>query len=191
MSDRPSRVDRLAAQIVHAERVRALAAPITCYLIRVLTALAPGDVEELSRWQLRNEQAEAVVDRVTGALGEPRLVVRGALSDCLRLDVWGDYGAYYAEVERRYRMSGEADQAIERVLGRPPSRYPLLIHRVIGVWRPGQADYSMLTIEDDRRAAACEGYLVAHGRAFPTNLSLLEVSVREQWQGWPLLWRWF
>ena len=97
MGDRPDRTDRLAAQVTHAERLRTLAGPNTCYLLRVLGALAPEDLEELGRWQLRDERAEAIVDRITAALSEPRQVVPEVLGNCLRLDVWGDYEACYAE----------------------------------------------------------------------------------------------
>src|SRR5262249_35993837 len=147
--------------------------------------------EELGRWQLRNERAEAIVDRLTAALGEPRQVVREVLSNCLRLDVWGEYETSYAEAEHRYRASGESDVVIERKIGRPPSCYPFLLHGVIDLWRPGQAYSSTLIIEDDRQYAVCRGYLVAQGRAYTTSLSLLEASVRGQWEGWSVLWRWF
>jgi hypothetical protein len=87
------------------------------------------------------------------------------------------------------------DAAIERTIGRPPRRYPFLLHGGLRVWRPGPddgpPDYGNLTIEDGRRAAICYGYLVARGRVYATHLSLLEASVREDWQGWPGLWRWF
>jgi hypothetical protein len=189
--ERAARTERLTNLVAQARQVQTLAHPTTAYLLRVLDALTPDDIEELSLWQLRNERAEGIVDRITAELGEHRQAVRGVLSDCLRLDVWGDYDRHYAAVRDRYEASGEADAAIERRIGRPPRTYSFLLHGCVDQWRPEQEDFSTLIIEDDTWGAICDGYLVAKGRAFSTKLALMEASVREGWQRWHILWRWF
>jgi hypothetical protein len=81
--ERAARTERLTDLVAHARRVQALALPTTAYLLRVLHALTPEDFEELSRWQLRKERAESIVDRITAELGEHRQAVRGVLGACL------------------------------------------------------------------------------------------------------------
>lgn len=189
--ERVARIERLVDLVAQARQVQALAHPTTAYLLRVLSVLTPDDLEELGRWQLRNERAEGIVDRVTAELGEQRQGVRRVLSDCLRLDVWGDYDRHYATVRQRYEASGEPDVAIERSLRRPPHTYSVLLHGCVNQWLPKQEDFSTLIIEDDRWGAICDGFLVAKGRAFSTKLALMEASIREGWQNWQALWRWF
>lgn len=189
--ERASRSERLASFVAQARALIELARPATAYLLRVLDALKPDEVEELGKWELDKPKSEGIVDRLTAQLGEHRQVVRETLSRCLRLDVWGDNLDRNEALQRRYRESGEKDADIERTLGRPPKVYPFVHHFVVELWRPDQEDYSGLNLEDDRWGAICEGYLVATGRGFPTTLSLLEATVRQEWPKWQVLWRWF
>lgn len=189
--ERAARTERLARFVVQARQIRALAYPTTAFLLRVLDDLTPPDIEELSLWQLRNERTESIVDRLTASLGEPRQAVRNVLSDCLRLDLWGDYDYQYPVLRECLIKSGELNAKIERTLGCPPNTYSFLIHGCIDQWRPEVEDYSILMIEDDRWFAICKGFLSAKGRAFATKLDVLEASIRENWRGWQSLWRWF
>ncbi len=189
--ERAARTERLANLVAQARRIQVLAQPATAWVLRVLDALSAEDIQELSLWQLHKERAEGIVDRLTVAMGEPRQVVRNVLGKCLQLDLWGNYDQRYLELRECYARSGEPDAAIERTLGRPPLIYSFLIHGCVGQWQPKEGDYSSLIIEDDHWGAICDGFLVAKGRAFSTNLALLEASVREEWLGWQALWKWF
>src|SRR5262249_8488396 len=147
--ERASRSERLASFVAQARELIALARPTTAYLLRVLDALRPDEVEELGKWELDKPKSEGIVDRLTLQLGEHRQVVRETLSRCLRLDVWDDNLEQNEALERRYRESGETDADIEKTLGRPPKVYPFVHHFVVESWRPDQEDYSGLIIEDD------------------------------------------
>jgi hypothetical protein len=129
---------------------------------------------------------------LTAELGEDRQVVREVLSRCLQFDVWGDYTDRHAALRQRFLESGKDATTIDRLLGKPPTVYPYLDHFVIGSWHPEREECSMgFVIEDDRWMAICEGYLVATGMAFQTNLDLLEASAQQEWCKWRLFWKWF
>lgn len=189
--ERASRKDRLASFVSQARELVERAQPVTAYVLRVLDALTPDEVEELGKWELDKQKAEGIVDRLTAQLGEHRQLVRETLSRCLQHDVWGDYLERYEALRRTYQESGEQDADIERTLSRPPKMFAFVHHLMLEFWRPDQEDYSFLIIEDDRWGAICDGYLVAKGRAFPTTLSLLEATVRQEWPMWQALWKWF
>lgn len=190
--ERPSRSYRLAALVAQAKNLLELARPTTACILCVLEALTGNDIDELGKWELDKRKSEAIVDRLTAELGENRQVVWEVLSRCLQLDVWGDYSDRNAAVRQRFLESGEDETRIDSLLGKPPTIYPYLDHFVIGTWQPGeQARRTGFIIEDDRWAAICEGYLVAKGMAFLTDLDLMETSAREEWSNWRSFWKWF
>jgi hypothetical protein len=169
-----------------------LAQPTAAYLLNVLDALTPQNIEELSLWQLRNEHAEGIANRITTDLGEHRNLVRNVLSDFLRLDLWGDHECCYPELQEQYAQSGVQDAEIEKTLGRPPKTYSFLLHGCIGQWKPTTKRYGItMIIEDDSWCGICSGFLIAKRRAFSTKVALLESSMREEWRGWRELWKWF
>jgi hypothetical protein len=187
-----SRSDRLESLVAQARRLIELARPTTAYLLRILDRLTADDIDELGKWNLDKPKSEAIVDRLTAELGEHRQVVREVLSRCLQFDAWGDYSDRNAALRQRFLESGEDSTTIDRLLGKPPTVYPYLEHFIIGAWHPEREECGRgLVIEDDRRAAICEGYLVAKGMAFQTDLDLLETSARQEWRKWRLFWKWF
>jgi hypothetical protein len=160
-------------------------------LLRVLDALTPEEVDELGKWHLDKARSEGIVDRLAADLGERRQVVYEVLGRCLQFDLWKDRLGSYEAAEQAYRQCGERDADIEKMSGRPPRVYAFVHHRLVHLWTPDREDYSISCIENNHWGAIVEGYLIAKGRAFPTTLSLLEATVREQWPKWQVLWRWF
>jgi hypothetical protein len=189
--DRADRTNRLSALVAQARQLRELGQPTTAYLLRVLDALTVEEIAVLGRWQLGDERGEAAVDRLTKLLAEPRQVIRQVLSDCLRLDVWGDYDREYSSARQRYEESGETAMSVETSLGRPPQTYSFLLHGCIQQWQPQHDDLSDLIIEDDDWWEICRGCLVVQGKVFSSTLALMETCRREEWEGWRKLWKWF
>lgn len=188
--ERPSRSEKLSELVIQARVIIELARPTTAYILKILDALGPADIEELGKWDLDKPKTEAIIDRITLNLDQPREIVRVALGRVLQQDVWGNRDHEFQSLEEFYRKSGKKNSEIDRYLGCPPKVYPFYLG-IVQLWHPTEARYDGMIIEDNTQAMICEGYLVAKGLAFPTSLAMLEATVRQNWSNWQALWKWF
>jgi hypothetical protein len=189
--EKADRVDRLTAFVDQARRLVELARPQTAYTIRALSSLNSNEIAELGRWKLQNGRVDEIAGRLTEVLSDDRRTIRRVLSDCLMFDLWQDYEQSFEKLKHRYESSEYNDAAIEEILGRPPHTYSFLLHGGLGLWKPETENLGWLLHENDYLAAACSGFLVMKGRAFVSKLDLMEASVREAWDRWQELWRWW